>query len=282
MSELVIVKKSDRVAVADAVRRNSDTTEPMTLGDIIEGIDEIGASGITPEGTIEITENGTYDVTTYASATVEVGGGVNPLDALIDGSITELTSNATSVRGYCFYKQPKLTTINLPVATSIGMYAFNECTKLTTINLPLVTSVGSSSMAATEITSICLPLITEIPDSVFQVCKNLTTADFTLVKKIGVYVFYSCYKLTSLILRSDTLCTLGSTTSFNNCYHYHGTVNSTYNPNGDKDGYIYVPKALIEDYKVATNWVTYASQFRALEDYTVDGTITGELDETKI
>jgi hypothetical protein len=32
-------------------------------------------------------------------------------------------------------------------------------------------------------------------------------------------------------------------------------------------GYIYVPAALIEDYKAATNWSLYADQFRAIEDY---------------
>ena len=47
-------------------------------------------------------------------------------------------------------------------------------------------------------------------------------------------------------------------------------------------GYIYVPRALVDSYKVATNWATYAAQFRALEDYTVDGTVTGDLDESKI
>lgn len=32
-------------------------------------------------------------------------------------------------------------------------------------------------------------------------------------------------------------------------------------------GYIYVPRDLIETYKVSTNWVTYANQLRAIEDY---------------
>ena len=46
----------------------------------------------------------------------------------------------------------------------------------------------------------------------------------------------------------------------------------TYCPinNGGDDGlqgYIYVPKALLEDYKVATNWSVYADKFRAIEDY---------------
>jgi hypothetical protein len=32
----------------------------------------------------------------------------------------------------------------------------------------------------------------------------------------------------------------------------------------------------------AANWKKYPNQFRALEDYTVDGTINGELDRDKI
>jgi hypothetical protein len=47
-------------------------------------------------------------------------------------------------------------------------------------------------------------------------------------------------------------------------------------------GYIYVPAALIDSYKTETNWSAFAAQYRALEDYTVDGTVTGEMDESKI
>jgi hypothetical protein len=35
----------------------------------------------------------------------------------------------------------------------------------------------------------------------------------------------------------------------------------------DGTGYIYVPSALVETYKTASNWVTYAAQIRAIEDY---------------
>ena len=77
--------------------------------------------------------------------------------------------------------------------------------------------------------------------------------------------------MTAFILRSETkICSITHTSVFTKTPIESGT------------GYIYVPKALIEDYKVTTNWSVYASQFRALEDYTVDGTTTGELDETKI
>lgn len=104
----------------------------------------------------------------------------------------------------------------------------------------------------------------------------------TKANEIGSGAFRGGYRLTAVILCGDTVCELANTNAFANCLHYHGTYNKTYNPDSLKDGYIYVPRALVEQYKVATNWTTLASQFRALEDYTVDGTITGELDESKI
>ena len=32
-------------------------------------------------------------------------------------------------------------------------------------------------------------------------------------------------------------------------------------------GYVYVPSALVDSYKSATNWSTYADQIRAIENY---------------
>ena len=32
-------------------------------------------------------------------------------------------------------------------------------------------------------------------------------------------------------------------------------------------GYIYVPATLVDTYKAATNWSTYANKIRAIEDY---------------
>ena len=63
----------------------------------------------------------------------------------------------------------------------------------------------------------------------------------------------SCYSLTKLIIRSmDTIPTLTSN-AFYNCYHFTGTVNADYNPDGLKDGVIYVPDDKVEELKAATN-----------------------------
>ena len=54
----------------------------------------------------------------------------------------------------------------------------------------------------------------------------------------------------------DTIPALGSN-AFNFCYHFLGTTNSTYNPQGLKDGRIYVPDAMVNQLKQATNWSVY-------------------------
>ena len=86
--------------------------------------------------------------------------------------------------------------------------------------------------------------------------------DYSLSTK----TFGKCYSLIKLVIDTNELIPLKSSEAFTSCYHILGTVNSTYNPNGDKDGYIYVPDSLVENYKSATNWSTYATQIKPLSE----------------
>ena len=215
------------------------------------------------------------------------GGSGGELVALIDRSITEITSDIESVGMYAFHSCYELKSANFANATLLAAYAFSNCRKLKTANFPKVASVGQQGFASCyELEHIKLPLASTFGQAVFSQCRMLKTIDLPSITTIAQNqsgLFSNCNSLTALILRSQTLVSILTTTAyFSNCYHFYGTVNSTYNPDGLTDGYIYVPAALVEKYKSHTYWSDFGSRFRALEDYTVDGTITGELDETKI
>ena len=179
---------------------------------------------------------------------------------------------ATSIGGSAFYSCSKLTSVDFPVATSIGGSAFRNCSSLTSVDFPVATSIEQYAFnGCSSLTSVDFPVATSIGSNAFSGCSSLTSVDFPVATSIGGSAFGGCSNLTSLILRkSDAICTLANINAFTSTPIKSGT------------GYIYVPRALVDTYKAATNWSTYAAQFRALEDYTVDGTITGALDSSKI
>lgn len=285
------------------------------IGELSATLDEkIGAYDVGYDAALEkltdlvATENGDYKPsegsTGFKSVSVNVQA-KSAMDALIEGTLTELTSGATIMAKEALYYNKYLESVSLPNATEIGLSAFQYCAKLVTVNAPNVTKVYDSAFSycnllknvnlpnATTFSSyvfyncntlenIQLPKLRYIDQYNFSGCYRLVSVDATTATAIYHRAFRYCYSLKAVILRSETVCTLSDTNAFENCYHILGTVNSTYNPNGDKDGYIYVPAHLAEQYRQATNWSAYASQIRALEDYTVDGTINGALDPNKI
>lgn len=234
--------------LAKAAGMDVETPDPVTREEMYLSKISSGSGGVPINNQDKtITQNGTYTADEgytglgTVSVNVEASGGdeKSQLDALIDGSITEISSDAETVRGYAFYACTQLKTAIFRSASTLGWYGLYQCLEAVTV-------------------------------------------DFLVLTKIESNAFLNCRSLTALLIRNESMCTLGNSNAFNSCCHILGTVDSTYNPDGLKDGYIYVPAALVDTYKTATNWSTYADQFRALEDYTVDGTITGELDESKI
>ena len=231
--------------IANAIRSKTGDSAKLSLGEMADSIEGLECGD---------------DTETIAK-----------LNAVIDRSIVEIRSDANEIGSYAFYNCLKLTTADFPMATSIGSYAFNGCSKLTTIDFPVTKFIGTYAFnGCSQLTTIDFPMVTNIGNYAFRDCSQLTTADFPMATSLSRSAFYSCSKLNALALRSQSLCSLGNSNAFSGTPIYNGT------------GYIYVPSSLLDSYKSATNWSTYATQFRALEDYTVDGTITGELDADKI
>lgn len=188
-------------------------------------------------------------------------------------NVTTLGSNVTYNKQQCFEYCTSLKTANFPKATNINYSVFEDCTALESVNFPSATVIAKNAFSGCKkLTTVNAPLVTSIAMQAFYNCISLQMLDVPLLTSINdTKSFYNCEAFTAFILRNtENVCTLANKNTFESTPIASGT------------GYIYVPSALIEQYKVATNWSTYAAQFRALEDYTVDGTVTGELDETKI
>lgn len=179
--------------------------------------------------------------------------------------------NVTKVETNAFLECTTLASANLPKAEYLQSSAFSKCSALVTVNAPLVTRVyGDVFRGCTSLTELCLPKATRLDSNSLRGCSALVSADFQELTRIDDYTFPGCSSLKALMLRGSTVVTLAGPNGFS-CQGEISLIASG-------AGHIYVPAALIDSYKAANNWSTYTNQFRKLEEWTVDGTVTGELD----
>lgn len=212
-------------------------------------------------------------------------------------------SNATSVGDLALYNCYELTKATFPKATNIGISTFAFCKKLHTVNLPEALFLHDECFrGCTGLFGISMPAATYLFDKCFYGCDNLEYLGCKNIATIGLQCFYgtnlkqadfsnlifissnsfSYTPLTTLILRGIGCCGPDPRLEqdVNNGLIALHPLSGT--PIAKGEGYIYVPKRLIDEYQESAVWKPYAAQFRVLEDYTVDGTIDGALDETKI
>ena len=214
----------------------------------------------------ELTDTGTKTLKTagkYCEADIVIentkDGGTDAEDGIVARTIMTYTNNRVQFIGaYALCNCSKLTSVDFPAATTIGDSAFSSCSALTNVALPAAITIRSYAFSScSNLTSIALPAATTIGSSAFSSCSKLTSVDFPAATTIGNSAFYGCSKLTSVVLRkTDTICELSGTSVFNNTPIKSGT------------GYIYVPDALVDQYKAATNWSTYAANIKPLSEYT--------------
>jgi hypothetical protein len=148
-----------------------------------------------------------------------------------------------------FYNNYSLKSYVIPEnITSIGENAFRTCLFLEEITLPNgLTSIGNSAFqGCNSLSEITLPSgLLSLGSSAFRQCYNLE--EITLpsgIATIEAYTFYNCYNLKKIVIeKTDALVTLAATDAFSST---------------NADLKIYVPDALVNDYKTETNWNIYA------------------------
>lgn len=228
-----IVEESSLVRLADAIRSRAGMTNKLAF----------------PDEYIETVE-----------------GLVSPNDylgMLANNNITELVTDAEIAiieRGSWAANNNNLVKVDMPNLLALGNQTFYQCPNLVTINLPRLTSMGSSCFNDIGVQKLYLPLVEDRYDLSgwgwsFGNSKKLVKVYLPKLRTLLASDFNGCIALTTVILGAETVCTLSATNVFDSTPIKRGT------------GYIYVPKALVDSYKSATNWSAFASQIRAIEDY---------------
>lgn len=222
---------------------------------------------------------------------------------LIDKSIEYIDLvDFDHIPDYAFYECTKLAKVNCPNVTTIGTGAFYYCSSLTNIELSdNTTEIKPAAFQGSGLESVKIPKeLIKIDVNVFNYCSNLKNITFNdKIESIGNMAFRGCLtleqdiilpescktvdqesfrhssisylsgyltsiagnafrectKLNTLVLKSNAFCTLSS---------YNALIGT---PIASGEGFIYVPKILMENYKKDTNWIIYKNQIRSIEDY---------------
>lgn len=257
-------------AIADAIRSKTGKSDKLSLEQMAEEIGSIEVGG----NDAALIEGNATEVVNHEATKVRSHGFYyfQKLERVDLPNVTETGTQAFRCSGikelylpkltkltsiYTFGECPNLESVNLPMLALWGGNDFSLCPKLKYVSLPSVTNINSNSFSScTSLEDVSFPNVTIVYSSSFSNCTALKRVVFD--KPVGFIrqtSFNNCSALTALVLKGETLSSLSYTNAFQGSAIEAGT------------GYIYVPKVLIEQYKVATNWITFAEQFRAIEDY---------------
>lgn len=156
-------------------------------------------------------------------------------DELLSGTIKVYENHTlTSLGADALARRDYLESVSFPAVTVVGTYALYQCFALKSVHLPKAESIYLGAFMFCEaLERVRLPSIKNISDAAFRYCTNLTTF---------------------IIEQSDCVCRIIDTNTFGDTPIANGT------------GFIYVPDELVDDYKAARYWSTYAAQIKPLSE----------------
>ena len=209
---------------------------------------------------------------------VEIGTGVTIIgnyafmDCHLLSAIT-IPSGVTAIQKQVFQRCWSLPFITIPSGVkSTGIYMMASCYTLSAIAIPSgITSFRAyyAFLACYTLSSVTIPdVIMVTPQSLFSDCYSLSAITIPAsITDLGYSTFADCYSLSAITIPASI--TEIKPEMFYDCYgiafydfNNHTAVPTLANTNAftgiAADCEIRVPAALVDEWKVATNWATYA------------------------
>lgn len=219
--------------------------------------------------------NGNYDIFDPSWPSGIVNTEVSTISNILQGK-TGLTGinapNATSVNANAFLNCSSLEFVNMPNVTTLSTGIFNGTTSLKTAHFPKATKI--TNFRGSGIETLVMPrLTTFLKDAIYlSSLKKLDygSSDITTGLSTTDYDFDGPKIMQTIILRYGCVVPIQSNTFYNLAFH-----DSNY------PGTLYVPAALVDEYKNATNWSVVLSSYgnqvlpiegSEYEHYYADGT----------
>lgn len=226
---------------------------------------------IIPSGTQEILENGTYDVTDAASVNVNVTVPTYDFETYIGGDFSIsyedsapdiVVEPSNMVEYYDDGGVLEFTALKSGVCTVTasygylgeGVYESSTEYKVRISDSEYSETDISDGIVTRTLKSYSNSRIKAVGSRAFAGCADLISVDLSKVTSIAEQAFADAASLAKVILRSSNVCVLANANAFENTPIASGT------------GYVYVSDTLVDSYKAADNWQTYASQIKSVSE----------------
>lgn len=260
------------------ITSNGTTTEDVKAFASAKINVNVPSTGITPQSTKTITENGTHDVAQFAQAKVNVPQGITPAgtkEVAIsqNGEVTEdvtsfknvhIVTNVPSAGGGTGVPQEKYDALLDALAVHSAPYTFE--------NEDVVSLKTNAFYEDYQILNVILPNLKKIEAYTFYMARSLKKVKCVSSTSIGLNAFQQCRALETIdILGGGTIESLARSGGLPQTIVIRSSEKVTpvagLSDWGGSLTSIYVADELVEQYKVATNWSSKADKIKPLSEY---------------